>query len=84
MKVMDDAIDAVIVGSIGATSAAVRALSRGASYYLGDAFDSAGRAKKEDDGDGDSWLKTPRGERASSRRERCVLNPRPRPGRRRR
>ena len=61
MKVMDDAIDAVIVGSIGATSAAVRALSRGASYYLGDAFDSAGRAKKEDDGDGDSWLKTPRG-----------------------
>ena len=33
MKVMDDAIDAVIVGSIGATSAAVRALSRGASDY---------------------------------------------------
>ena len=44
MKVMDDAIDAVIVGSIGATSAAVRALSRGASYYL-DAADSV-RAKR--------------------------------------
>lgn len=53
LSVVDEAIDAVIVRSIGATSAAVHALSRGASY-LGEVFDSAGgggaeRMKKKDD-----------------------------------
>lgn len=60
LSVVDEAIDAVIVRSIGATSAAVHALSRGASY-LGEVFDSAGgggagrMTKKDDD------FVTPRG-----------------------
>jgi hypothetical protein len=68
LSVVDEAIDAVIVRSIGATSAAVHALSRGASY-LGEVFDSAGgggagRMKKDDD------AVTPRG------KERVVVTPR--------
>ena len=57
---VDDAIDAMIVKSIGATSAAVSALTRGASY-LGEVFDRAADSWDANDGkkdDDEGWTRT--------------------------